>query len=203
MIGYVTGTLLHKTNKSCLVLTASGVGYEVFVSERLLHEAGREGETVSLYVVPVIREDAFTLYGFSTFEERETFGVLISVPKLGPKTGLAMLSCFTPAQLALSVAREDVRALTAVPGIGAKTAKRILIDLKDRLSSLEFDLSGGGIPVSGASTVFADTVGGLMALGYTESEAARAAESVFEGQPDLDVGAAIRSALRILSGGNA
>ena len=93
--------------------------------------------------------------------------MLISVPKLGPNTGLAMLSCFTPEQLALS------------------------------------DLSGGGIPVSGASTVFADTVGGLMALGYTESEAARAAESVFEGQPDLDVGAAIRSALRILSGGNA
>ena len=201
MIGYVTGTLLHKTDKSCLVLTASGVGYDLFATERLLHEVGGEGDPVSLFVVPVIREDAFSLYGFSSAQERETFGVLISVPKLGPKTGLAMLSSFTPEQLAVAVAREDVRALTSVPGIGAKTAKRILLDLKDRFSSLNLDLSGSSGPIAGTPSVFADTVGGLVALGYSETEASGAAETVFEKEPDLDVGGVIRSALRILSGG--
>jgi Holliday junction DNA helicase RuvA len=158
---------------------------------------------VALYVVPVIREDAFSLYGFPSLAERETFAVLISVPKLGPRTGLAMLSSFTPEQLAATVAREDVRALTAVPGIGAKTARRILLDLKDRLASLDLDLSGPGGPVSGPPSVFEDTLGGLVALGYSENEASAAAESVLGEENDLDAGTAIRRALRILSGGGA
>jgi len=200
MIGYVTGTLLRKTDRTCLVLTPAGVGYDLFVTERLLLGLGREGDDVALFVVPVIREDAFSLYGFSSFEERETFAVLISVPKLGPKTALAMLSCFTPEQLGLAVAREDVRALTGVPGIGAKTAKRILLDLKDRFASLDLGASPEGTAGPVLPSVLADTVGGLMALGYSESEASAAAEEVLNDMSDPDAGSAIRAALRILSG---
>jgi Holliday junction DNA helicase RuvA len=158
---------------------------------------GDAGTPVSLYIQTIVREDALALYGFSTWDERELFGILVGVPKLGPKTAMAMLACFEPEDLAAKVAADDVHALTRVPGIGMKSAKRIVLDLKDKLATF-VTLSATPSFVSG-NQVFEDTLGGLFALGYSEREAAPVVRTILEQEPDLDVGGAIRNALKLLS----
>jgi Holliday junction DNA helicase RuvA len=197
MIAYIAGTLLQKTANRCVVLTESGVGYEVGMGAQTVARLGDAGTPVSLYIQTIVREDALALYGFSTWEERELFGILVGVPKLGPKTAMAMLACFEPEDLAAKVAADDVHALTRVPGIGMKSAKRIVLDLKDKLATF-VTLSATPSFVSG-NQVFEDTLGGLFALGYSEREAAPVVRTILEQEPDLDVGGAIRSALKLLS----
>jgi Holliday junction DNA helicase RuvA len=197
MIAYIAGTLLQKTANRCVVLTESGVGYEVGMGAQTVARLGDAGTPVSLYIQTIVREDALALYGFSTWEERELFGILVGVPKLGPKTAMAMLACFEPEDLAAKVAADDVHALTRVPGIGMKSAKRIVLDLKDKLATF-VTLSATPSFVSG-NQVFEDTLGGLFALGYSEREAAPVVRTILEQEPDLDVGGAIRNALKLLS----
>jgi Holliday junction DNA helicase RuvA len=197
MIAYITGTLLQKTASRCVVLTESGVGYEVGMGAQTVARLGDIGTPVSLYIQTIVREDALALYGFSTWDERELFGILVGVPKLGPKTAMAMLACFEPEDLAAKVAADDVHALTRVPGIGMKSAKRIVLDLKDKLATF-VTLSATPSFVSG-NQVFEDTLGGLFALGYSEREAAPVVRTILEQEPDLDVGGAIRNALKLLS----
>ncbi len=197
MIAYIAGTLLQKTASRCVVLTESGVGYEVGMGTQTVARLGEIGTPVSLYIQTIVREDALALYGFSTWDERELFGILVGVPKLGPKTAMAMLACFDPEDLAAKVAADDVHALTRVPGIGMKSAKRIVLDLKDQLATF-VTLSATPSFVSG-NQVFEDTLGGLFALGYSEREAAPVVRTILEQEPDLDVGGAIRNALKLLS----
>ncbi|MGX9366635.1 Holliday junction branch migration protein RuvA [Desulfoplanes sp. PS50] len=197
MIAYIAGTLLQKTANRCVVLTESGVGYEVGMGAQTVARLGDAGTPVSLYIQTIVREDALALYGFSTWDERELFGILVGVPKLGPKTAMAMLACFEPEDLAAKVAADDVHALTRVPGIGMKSAKRIVLDLKDKLATF-VTLSATPSFVSG-NQVFEDTLGGLFALGYSEREAAPVVRTILEQEPDLDVGGAIRNALKLLS----
>ena len=197
MIAYIKGTLLQKKDSGCVVLTDSGVGYEIGMSSQAVARLGEPGIEVSLYTYTIVREDVLALYGFATWEERELFGILIGVPKLGPKTAMAMLACFEPGDLAAKVAAEDAHALTRVPGIGAKSAKRIVLDLKDKLSGFTTVVSAP-TPVP-ESRVFDDTLGGLFALGYSEREASPVVRKVLENESDLDVGGAIRAALKLLS----
>lgn len=121
---------------------------------------------------------------------------LLGAPKLGPKTALAMLGCYSPAELAACIAKEDVAALTRVPGIGAKTAKRLLLDLKDKLVSFPSLLPGRTAP---APTASADCAGGARVLGYGRHEVDEVVRVVFEKEPDLDAGSAIRQALKIFA----
>ncbi|GAU07442.1 Holliday junction branch migration protein RuvA [Desulfoplanes formicivorans] len=198
MIAYLKGIVLQKMESGCVVLTDSGVGYEVGMSAQAVTRLGNAGDEVALYVQTIVREDALALYGFATWEERELFRILIGVPKLGPKTAMAMLSCFEPGDLAAKVAADDVHALTRVPGIGAKSAKRIVLDLKDKLSGFTSLAATRAVPVT-ANRIFDDTLGGLFALGYSEREASPVVRKVLEEEPDLDVGGAIRAALKLLS----
>jgi Holliday junction DNA helicase RuvA len=199
MIAHIAGTIIQSTEKSCVVLTASGVGYELFLTEpeRLrLSDMGREA---AFFVQTVVREDALDLYGFATWDERRAFSILLGVPKLGPRTALAMLGHFTPREIAELTARDDEQTLTRVPGIGPKSARRILIDLKGRLNDF-LDPEGPRIQAAQPpGSVLADTVSALASLGYSNNEAGPAVRAVLEQEPDLDVAAAVRAALKKLS----
>lgn len=193
MIAYLEGTLLFLDADSCVLLTAGGAGYEVFLTTKARAALPAVGEKMSLFVHTLVREDAFTLFGFSSREERSTFGTLLTVPRLGPKTSLALLGAFSPAELASCVAREDAHGLAQVPGIGLKTAKRLILDLKDKLSVQGVDIS---MPVGVPASAYSDTLDALLSLGYLRQEAEDAVKRVFEDAPDLDAGSAIRQALK-------
>jgi Holliday junction DNA helicase RuvA len=196
MIAYLRGKLIFKGQKSCLIATAGGVGYEVFLSGRGMQDLPESGQELEIYIYTVVREDTLDLYGFFTWEERETFSVLLGIPKLGPKLALAVLNCFTPAQLSQLVAREDEKALVTVPGIGLKSARRILLDLKDKLKFIpptpEYEHKDQGQ----SSTVYDDVLAALLALGYTQAEVTPIINQVLEKEPDLDVSSAIRLVLK-------
>ena len=195
MIAYIRGILLSIGEKSCIVLTGSGLGYEVYLSARCLQGMPKTGEEAEFFISSVIREETFDLYGFSSLEERETFKVLLNTPKLGPKTALAILSIFSPDKLKSVISAEDERMLSQVPGIGIKSARRILIDLKDRLN---FITSGRLQPeqVFSAPPVREDVLMGLTSLGYSSVEISHILDHVLEKEPDLDVSAAIRAVLK-------
>ena len=194
MIAYLTGQILELGNASCLLLTSGGVGYEVAVPATLAAGLPEKGEQATLYVATVVREDALDLYGFSSWDERNTFQALISISKLGPKTALSMLSLFTPDDLRQVVADEDLATLKRVPGIGPKTAQHILLELRYKLK-VDGPRHGRKLKDQ-VATVFQDALTGLTNLGYGEDEAGKALETVLKDEPDLDVAGALRAALK-------
>lgn len=196
MIAYLEGTLLHRDEESCVLLTPGGVGYQVYPTISGLSGLGGAGDSARLFVYTVVREDALTLYGFSSWEERQAFVTLLGAPKLGPRTALAMLGCYSPGELATCIAQEDVASLTRIPGIGAKTAKRLVLDLKDKLTAPLSVLSGRAAPPASAAT---DCAAALASLGYARHEVDEVVRVVFEQEPDLDTGTAIRRALKIFA----
>lgn len=200
MIAHVAGTLLAATDRSLVVLTPGGVGYEIFVTAQALLEHRAEGEPAAFHTQTVVREDALELYGFPTFVERRYFQILTSIPNLGPKKALAILSAFPPDRLREIAAREDVKAMTAVSGIGQKSAQQIVWDLKHRLKA-----ESGLAPVATArreekGSEFADALLALRGLGYAEEEVRPMLNEAFEAEPDLDAATAIRAALKTLAG---
>lgn len=198
MIGYVEGRVLARRERWAIVLTPGGVGYEIELPEPVAAALPPQGGETCLFVHTVVREDALELFGFASLDDRETFRTLLGITKLGPRTALAILSRFTTEDLLRIVATGDADALIRVPGIGKKSAQRIFIELTYKLegkstapSSLHPAAAGGG--------VLADVVAGLTNLGYAEADAGRVARAVLEDEPDLDVAAALRQALKRLA----
>jgi len=198
MIAYLAGTILEQTRRGCVLLTSGGVGYLLDLTVPTRASLARQGEPAAFHVATIVREDAIELYGFADADERETFLLLLSISRLGPKTALAILSQFTPDALRQLALRDDASALARVPGIGAKSAQRIFFELKSRL-----DLAGKAVAKAAprgmepeAAARFRDALAGLANLGYDESEAGAALEKVFAEEPDLDVAEALRAALR-------
>ena len=196
MIAYLEGTILRRDEESCVLLTPGGVGYQVHMTTGGLSSLAGGVEVARLFIHTLVREDALILFGFPTWEERQAFVTLLAAPKLGPRTALAMLGCYDPGELAACIAREDVAALTRVPGIGAKTAKRLLLDLKDKLVAQPSLTSSRIAPVVSAAS---DCAAALVSLGYGRHEVDEVVRSVFEKEPDLDAGSAIRQALKIFA----
>lgn len=200
MIAHVAGTLAAVTDRSLIVLTPGGVGYEIFVTAQALLENRAEGAPAAFFTQTVVREDALELYGFESFLERRYFQILTSIPNLGPKKALAILSAFPPDRLREIAAREDVKAMTAVSGIGQKSAQQIVWDLKHRLKA-----ESGLVPATTArreekGSEFADALLALKGLGYAEEEVRPMLNEAFEAEPDLDAATAIRAALKTLAG---
>jgi Holliday junction DNA helicase RuvA len=197
MIAYVHGTLLSKQEKSCVVLTPGGVGYELAISVKLAASLPPPGEKIELYVQTIVREDAIDLYGFPTQEERSTFAALIDIDRLGPKTALTILSMYSPDELLTIAVTGDPSALERVSGIGKKSAQRIFLELKYRFEgkAAPLTLAGAGKPAG----VFLDALAGLVNLGYKDPEARAALNTVLEAEPDLDVAGALRKALKFLA----
>ena len=189
MIGRLTGTLAAKTPPQLLV-DVGGVGYELDVPMSSFYNLPGLGERVTLLTHFVVREDAQLLFGFLTAEERSTFRLLIKISGVGPRTALSILSGLSVAELAQAIAAQEAGRLVKVPGIGKKTAERLLLELKGKLGP---DLA---VPANVASDAQADIVQALVALGYSDRDAAAALKAL---PADIGVADGIKQALKSLS----
>ncbi|MBL8510691.1 MAG: Holliday junction branch migration protein RuvA [Betaproteobacteria bacterium] len=193
MIGRITGILLEK-NPPQVVVDANGVGYEIDVPMSTFYGLPKVGDKLALYTHLVVREDAQLLYGFATESERSTFRTLIKVSGVGPKVALAVLSGMSVGDLAEAIALQESGRLTRVPGIGKKTAERLLLELKDKF---KMDAPIGATGATAAPTsATADVLNALIGLGYSEKEALPAVKKL---PPEVSVSEGIRQALKLLS----
>ena len=191
MIGRLTGTLLEKMPPQVL-LDVGGVGYEIDVPMSSFYNLPAVGERVTLVTHFVVREDAQQLYGFLSLKERVAFRELIRISGVGPKLALSVLSGMSADELAQCIVMQDAALLTRVPGIGKKTAERLLLELKGRLADALPQV--GGVSVSAGVTH--DALGALLALGYSDKEAVPTLKQLPEG---LSLEESIRQALKLLA----
>jgi holliday junction DNA helicase RuvA len=186
LIGRLSGKLGAKHPPQVLV-DVGGVAYELDVPMSTFYSLPATGEAVSLYTHLVVREDAHTLYGFGTLEERTAFRQLIRISGVGARTALAVLSGLSVSDLARAVTLQDAVPLTRIPGIGKKTAERLLLELKGKLAEAAATAAGGAA---------SDAVNALVSLGYSDKEALAAVKGL---PPGLPVAEAIRAALKALA----
>ena len=191
MIGKLTGQLLAKNPPEVLV-DCHGVGYEVQVPMSTFYHLPALGEPVALLTQFIVREDAQQLFGFATPEERQTFRELVKISGVGPRTALAILSGLGVQDLAQAVSLQETGRLIKVPGIGKKTAERLLLELKGKLG---VDL-GASVPAQAAGGQQGDILQALLALGYNDKEAASALKAL---PPGVEVAEGIRLALKSLA----
>jgi Holliday junction DNA helicase RuvA len=197
MIGSLRGTLLEKTLRGEVLVDVAGVGYRALVPTGTLAGIGEVGSDVFVHTHLHVREDALTLYGFATREERICFEALLGAHGVGPALALAVLSAHSPASLRQALADDDVDALTVVPGVGKKTAARLLLELKARLDvpELEMALDGPGVVGAGGDGR-SDVRAALASLGYGSDEV----RAVLRELPsDGDVEELLRRALKLLA----
>ena len=167
VIVFVEGELLAKQTDSVVVL-CSQIGYEIKSTPRLLHSLPSVGERVRLHTHLLVREDEHSLYGFSSAQERELFLLLMRVSGIGPKLALAMIGAQEPDALVLAIKTQDAKALSALPGIGKKTAERLILELTDRLQHWSY--SGESEPPAPANPARQDAELALLGLGYSQKE---------------------------------
>ena len=191
MIGRLSGVLLEK-NPPAILVDAQGVGYELEVPMSTFYNLPATGEKVSLHTHLVVREDAHLLYGFGTHGERSAFRQLIKISGVGPRIALAVLSGLTVGEIAEAVATQEPARLVKVPGIGKKTAERLLLELKGKFG----DELSGDMSVNRVAPAKGDVVNALLGLGYSDKEAQSAVKSLPEG---LTVSEGIRQALKALA----
>lgn len=202
MYAYIKGTLEEMTEDSVVVETG-GIGYNVKVSTTTADLLPGIGSEVKIYTYTLVREDAFSLYGFLTRDDLEVFKKLITVSGIGPKGGLAILSVMSADALRFAVMAGDAKAIAKAPGIGAKTAERVIIDLRDKIS-IEDTLKGLGAPADTAggnanaqtadNLMKREAIEALVALGYSASDATAAVKKV-EMKEDTTVETILKQAL--------
>lgn len=195
MIGRITGILIEK-NPPTITVDVQGIGYEVDVPMSTFYNLPASGEKLSLHTHLIVREDGHLLFGFGTDGERAAFRQLLKISGIGARTALAVLSGMSVTELAQAVTLQDAGRLTKVPGIGKKTAERLLLELRDRLPKT---LSTGGVKVGAGDTALdaaSDIMNALLALGYNEREALSAMKAL---APEVSVADGIRQALKLLS----
>jgi holliday junction DNA helicase RuvA len=194
MIGFLRGTLLRK-NPQELLLDVSGVGYRVLVPISTFCRLGDQGTLAQLLIHTHVREDQLVLYGFATPTEIELFEKLIAVSGVGPKVALGVLSGIEADDLVHAIRANDVARLTRVPGVGKKTAERLILELKDKIAALHTATS----EPPALSPKRSDLLSALANLGYSSAEAERAATEVLRLQPEASLGDLLRDALRVIS----
>ncbi len=174
MISQLTG-ILDCVEQNNVVIDVQGVGYKVFVPLSSIGRLPKPGEKIKIFTYQVVREDALDLYGFLRREERGLFSMLLSVSGIGPKSALALLSGIKMEDLVIAIAKGSVDLITTVPGIGLKTAQRLVIELKEKVGKAYAVAGGGslkGLPAE--EPLIADAIAALMTLGYTPREAREA-----------------------------
>lgn len=192
MIAHVTGRVAGKSAAACII-EVGGIGLKLFMSTSALSHLPAEGDEVTVFTHLHVREDELTLFGFESLDEQELFEKLITVSGVGPKVALSALSSLAPAELAGAVAREDDALIASVPGIGKKTAQRIIIELKDKLGAGELNPRAGAR--GGAS---AEATDALVSMGFSTAEVAVALKG-YDGADDAQT--MLRHALKRLGGG--
>lgn len=195
MIGRITGTLLEKSPPQ-IIVDVGGVGYEIDVPMSTFYGLPATGQKVSLFTQFVVREDAHLLFGFASADEREAFRQLIKVSGIGARTALAVLSGLSVSDLAQAVTLQETGRLVKIPGIGKKTAERLLLELRDRLGkALPTLATAAGSTTPSPANDRSDILNALLALGYNEREALAAMKGQAE---DVSVSDGIRQALKLL-----
>jgi Holliday junction DNA helicase RuvA len=198
MIAFLRGRILEK-QPNRVIVDVNGVGYEVVIPLSTYYDVGDEGHEVALRVHTHVREDALQLYGFITDFERQVFERLIAISGIGPKLALAVLSGVDSRDLVIAVQRGDVARLTGIPGIGKKTAERIVLELRDRLAQLAVpDAAASGAATVEGERLRADLLSALQNLGYHRPQADKAVDSILTTVPEPTFEQALKSALREL-----
>lgn len=202
MIGRITGSIANREADGSVVIDVHGVGYEVFVPAGAAGRVESEpGQPISLHIHTHVREDAITLFGFATAEDRAAFRALLKVSSIGPKLALAIIGVMNASELQDAVARQDKTAFKGISGVGRKTVERILVDLRDKLDFASTGKTGvrlRAVP-SGSSSPSEAVVGALVNMGYKRSEAEAAVGSAIHASSDENVEGLLRAALSALS----
>ena len=198
MIAQVRGRLIQKGPGS-VVIEASGLGYQVFVSLTTFYDLPELEQSVILHTHTHVREDALQLFGFSTPLEKELFQILIGVTGIGPKLALNILSGIRPEELLQSLDQRDMNRLQAVPGIGRKMAERMVVDLQEKARKIESKWALPPQEKLALEGVAEDVISALLNLGYKKGQAEKAVEMVFREDPDLNLEKALKAGLKILA----
>lgn len=199
MIAHLSGTLLRKSPASAVV-DVQGVGYEVFIPLTAYYQMPEAGSPVSLYIHTHLREESLKLFGFLGEADKQMFELLIRINKVGPKLAVAILSGMTAQDLTQAVFNHDISKLSGIPGVGRKTAERLALELKDKLSELNLEpgaaaLEGGG----SGNTLRDDAVSALVNLGYKKAQAEQALKKVWRDEAKPSLEELIRDSLNSLS----
>lgn len=206
MIAYLAGKLLEKQATSVIV-DVGGIGYEVTIPLSTFYELGEVGDEVQLRVYTHVREDALQLFGFKTEREKQLYLKLISVQGIGAKSGVTMLSGMSADEIIVAIRTDNLARLTAIPGVGKKTAERLVIELRDKLN----DLSSGEVQQSMALTggqqnvpvdaVYDDALSALVNLGYQRNAAEKALKQAVQQGTEMSVQKLLRKSLQLLAKG--
>jgi Holliday junction DNA helicase RuvA len=206
MIAHLSGTLLSKQPNS-VILDVGGVGYEVNIPVSTFYDVGEPGTSIQLRIYTHVREDTLQLFGFKTTRERELFLKVISVSGIGPQLGIKLLSGMSADEMIASIRTNNLAKLTLIPGIGRKTAERLVMELRDRvasLSSAELEEEFGprtdaGAPIPTEDSMRADVLSALLNLGYQRSAAEKAVGSAVDEGGDISVELILRRSLKKLA----
>ena len=205
MIAHLNGKLLTK-EPNAVIVDVAGVGYEVNIPLSTFYELENEGSNVQLRIYTHVKEDALQLYGFKTTRERELFVNFISVSGIGPKLGIALLSGMSTDELIASIKSNNLARLTLIPGVGRKTAERLIVDLREKMTALAAsqvaEEPGAGADASlppSDDDVRAQALSGLINLGYQRSAAEKAIDSVLREDGEITVESVLRRGLSKLS----
>lgn len=196
MIAQLRGTIVEKSTTE-IVIDCGGVGYHVFISVATYEQLPSDGSVVTLLTLLIPREDALMLYGFATSSERKAFVLLTSIPGIGPKTALGILSALSLAELRDHIIGGNVLALQKLPGIGKKTAERILVELRDQIGKLAIiGATTSASPETGNTLVRQEALSALIALGYTRQIAEKAIKQAVAENPNASAEQLIRKGLK-------
>lgn len=202
MIAFLSGKLLEKDANSVIV-DVGGVGYEVTIPLSTFYELGDVGSDVNLRIYTYVREDSLLLFGFKTTRERELYLKLISVQGIGAKSGIAMLSGMSADEIVAAIRTDNLARLTSIPGVGKKTAERLVIELRDKVGDLAAGVSAGtsmaAAAAIGVDAVFDDALSALVNLGYQKQAAEKALQQVIKEGGELSVQKLLRQALQRLA----
>lgn len=200
MIASLRGILMSIATDYC-ILEVHGVGYQIHMPLSALEQLRRQTGEVTVHTLQYVREDILALYGFLQPEEKELFSMIIGVSGIGPKTALALLSSLPGDRFRDAIRREDVRSLASAPGIGQKSAQRLVLELKSKLGKVVSTSAEYGDSKIVTNTSVDDTVAALTALGYPTGEVLRIVEEISNAQPNRPVGEMVREALKQLGKG--
>ena len=195
MIAHLTGKLLEKQANTAIVDVA-GVGYEVTIPLSTFYELGDAGSEVSLRIHTHVREDAIQLFGFKTARERDLFLRLISVQGVGPKLAITMLSGMSADEMVLAIRKDDLARLTSIPGVGRKTAERLVVELRDKMAEMGESKAAESLP---RDSVFDDALSALINLGYQRAAAEKALNQAAKEGTEITVQKLLRRSLQILA----
>lgn len=202
VIAHLTGTVLHK-QPNAVIVDVHGVGYEVIIPVSTFYELGDVGDAVSLRVHTHVREDVIQLFGFRNLRDKELFLRLIAVSGIGPKLAVTILSGMSPEELIPAIRANDLVRLTSIPGVGKKTAERLVIELRDKIAELLTPADEAAIAEVRAATpadaVRDDTISALLSLGYQRLQAEKAVSRALEAGSEQTIEQVLRASLKLLS----